>query len=98
VDVRGGADRVEIVLERLLHRRLALGEHADHPARGSRVVDQTDRRLARDSKRHERIRKQHGVAQREQRQLRGHDERTIGRRPGFIDDDRLVLIAHQRSS
>ncbi len=44
---------VEIVLRRLLDRRLTLGEDANHPPRGGRFVDQTDGRLARDRERHE---------------------------------------------
>ena len=31
VHVRGRADRIEVLLDRLLDRGLALGEHADHP-------------------------------------------------------------------
>ena len=53
VDVRRGADRVEIVLARLLDRRVALREHGDQLAVRDRIVDQADRALARHRQRHE---------------------------------------------
>ena len=41
--------------------------------------------------------KQHRVAQRQHRQLRWNRQRTVSHR-AVVDDDRLVLIAHERSS
>ena len=43
VDVRGGADPVEIVLGRLLDRRIALREHADELAAADRLFDRAAR-------------------------------------------------------
>ena len=43
----------------------ALSEHGNHPARRHGFVDQTDGALARHGERHEGLRKQHGVAQRQ---------------------------------
>ena len=42
VDVRRGADRVQVVLRRLLDRRVALREHRDQLAVRDRIVDQAD--------------------------------------------------------
>ena len=70
VDVRRGADGVEIVLARLLDRRVALREDGDQLAVRDRIVDQADRALARHRQRHERIGKEDRVAQRQNRQLR----------------------------
>ena len=78
VDVRGGADRVQIVLQRLLDRGVALREHRDQLAVRDGVVDQADRALARHRQRHERIRKEDRVAQRQDRQLGRNRERPIG--------------------
>ena len=78
VDVAGRADRVQIVLLRLLDRRVALREDANQLAAGDRLVDEPDRALARHRERHERVRKQHRVAERQDRQLvRDIDERSI---------------------
>ena len=77
VDVGGGADRIEVVLQRLLDRGFALGEHADHPAAGGRLVDQAHRRFARDGQRHERVREQHRVPQRQDGQVRRDRRRAI---------------------
>ncbi len=97
VDVGRDSDRIEIVLQRLLDRRFALGEHADHPAGGRRLVDQAHRRFARDRQRHERVRKQHRVPQRQDRQIGRNRQRTLRRR--LVDDDEgIVSIAHERSS
>ena len=79
VDVGRGADAVEIVLPRLLDRRVALGEDGDQLAVGDRVVDQPDRALARHGERHERIGKQDRVPQRQNRQL-GRNRRAADRR------------------
>ena len=97
VDVRGRADRIEVFLQRLFDRRLTLGEHADHPAGRGRLVDQAHRGLPGHRQRHERIRKQHGVPERQDRQLGRNRQRTL-RRAVSSDDEGLVLIAHERSS
>ncbi len=70
VDVRRGADWVEILLHRLFDRGVALREDGDQLAVRDRIVDQPDGALARHRERHERIREEHGVAQRQDRQLR----------------------------
>ena len=79
VDVRRGADRVQIVLRRLLDRRVALREDRDQLAVRDRIVDQADGALARDGERHERIRKEDGVPKRQDRQL-GRNRRAADRR------------------
>ena len=93
VDVRRGADRIQIVLQRLLDRRVALGEDRDQLAVGDRVVDQADRALAGHGERHERIRKQHRVAKRQDRQLGRNRERPIAGRD-VLGLEVLELIAH----
>ena len=40
VNVGRDSDGIEIVLQRLLDCRFALGEHSDHPAGGRRLIDQ----------------------------------------------------------
>ena len=80
VNVRRGADRVQVVLPRLLHGRVALGEDRDQLAVGDRIVDEPHRALARDRQRHERIRKEDRVPKRENRQLRRNRERPIADR------------------
>ena len=70
--------RIQIVLLRLLDSRVALREDADQLAAGDRLVDQADRALARHGERHERVRKQHGVAERKNRKLVRDVERPIG--------------------
>ena len=85
MDVGGGADRIEIVLQRLLDRRFALREHADHPAGGvASSIRRTDA-LARNRQRHEGIRKQHRVAQRQDGQLAGNRQRPLTGRPVVVD-------------
>ena len=79
VDVRRRADAVQIVLRRLLDRRVALREDRDQLAVGDRVVDEADGALARHGQRHERIRKEHRVPKRQDRQL-GWNRRAAGRR------------------
>ena len=96
VDMRGGADRIEVRLAGLFERRVALREHRDQLAVGDRIVDQADGALARDRKRHERIRKEDRVSQREDRQLRRNRERPIADRD-VLWLEVLELIAHTRS-
>ena len=93
VDVCGGADRIEVVLERFLDGRLALGEDANHPAGGAGLVDQADRRLARDGQRHEGVGEQHRVAQRQHGHVVGNRQSFRARR--LFDDDGFVTVAHR---
>ena len=95
VDVRRGADGIQIGLERLFDRGVALREHGDQLAVRDRVVDQADRALARHGQRHERIRKEHRVAQREDRQLGRNRERPIAVRQ-VLGLEGLELVAHGR--
>jgi hypothetical protein len=76
VDVCGGADRVEILLQRFFRAGLTLGKNADHASAGRRLIDQADGRFTRDRKRHEGIREQHRVPQRKKRQL-GRNRRRV---------------------
>src|SRR5206468_11706360 len=74
VNVRGGADGVEIVARRLFDGRITLGEDGDQLAVRNRIVDEPDGALAGDGERHERVGKEDGVAQRQDRQLRGNGQ------------------------
>src|SRR5207249_4759221 len=94
VDVRGGADRVQIVLARLLDGRVALGEDRYQLAVRNRIVNQAYGALAGDGERHERIRKKDGVSQRQNRQLGWNGERLIANR-GVLGFEVLELIAHR---
>ncbi len=95
VHVGGRADRVEILLGGLLDRGLPLREDADHAAGCGGFVNQADGRLAGHRQGHEGIREQHGVPQGEHRQLRRDHRRAIANRAAFVDEERLVLIAHR---
>ena len=61
----------EVFLGGLFDRRVTLGEDGDQPAAGHRLVDEAHRGLPRDGERHERIRKEHRVAERQDGQLSG---------------------------
>ena len=56
VNVAGGADRIQIFLQRLVFAGFALREDRDQAAARHRLVDQADRALARHRQRHERVR------------------------------------------
>ena len=90
VDVARRADRVEILLLRIVLGRVALGEHGDHASRGHRLVDQADRTLARHRQRHEGLRKEHGVAERQHRDLLRH----VLRQAALIVGHGFDVIAH----
>ena len=94
VDVRGRADRVQVGLPRLFDRRIALREHGDQLAVGDRVVDQPHGALASHRQRHEGIRKQDRVPQRQNRQLGRDAERPIAQRE-VLGLEVLELIAHR---
>ena len=97
VDVRGGADGVEVLLARLLHRRVALREDGDQLAGADRLVDQAHRALARHGERHERIREEHRVAERQDRQLRRDHERLLN--PAHVVQRGLLwCVAHRQPS
>ena len=74
VNLAGGADRMQIVLRRLVFAGLALREHGNGLAAGNGFVNQFDGAFAGHRERHERLRKQHRVAQRQHRHLRRHAE------------------------
>ena len=93
VNMRGGADGVQVLLRRLLDGRVTLGEHRDQLAVRDRIVDEPDGALAGDGERHERIGKQDGVAKRQNRQLRRNGERPIADRD-VLGLEVLDLIAH----
>ena len=106
VDVGGGADRIEILEQRLFDRRFTLREDANHPPRRGRLVDQTHRGFAGHRQRHERVRKKHGVSKRQHRQLARNrewplttDQQCFVETVGLIGFFGLIgLIAHWRSS
>jgi hypothetical protein len=75
VDLTGGADRMQIALRRLVFAGFALREHGNGLAARHGLVDQLDGTFARHRERHERLRKQHRVAQRQHRHLGRHAER-----------------------
>ena len=93
VDVRRRADGIEVLLLGLLDGRVALREDGDELAAGERVFDQADRALAGDRERHERMREQHRVPQRQDRQLgRNRQSRVTA---GHVLERRLVRhVAH----
>ena len=91
VNLAGGADRMQIGLRRLVFAGFALREHGNGLAARHRLVNQLDRALARHRQRHERLRKQHGVAQRQHRHFRRHAERG---RLGAAGVERFDWVAH----
>ena len=93
VDVRRRADGVQVGLARLLDRRIALREDRDQLPVRNRIVDEAHRALARDGERHERVRKEHRVAKRKNRQLGRNRQRPIAVRD-VLPLEVLVLIAH----
>ena len=80
VDVRQRADRMQIVLAGFLAGRIVLREDADDFAAGDRIVDELDGAFARHRERHERVGKQHRVAQRQRRHIAGtvYDRSWLG--------------------
>ena len=92
VDVSCRADRIEICLRRLLNSRLELSEYADDPVVGNRLLDQANGTLSSHRQWHEGIRKQDGIAQRQDRQLGWDRDRPLHARDLLIEE--LVLIAH----
>jgi hypothetical protein len=86
------SDPVELVLCRLLDRRVALREHADQLASADRFFDEPHRAFAGDRQRQKRIRKQHRVAQRKNRQFARYRDRVLGRR--FPDFETFVFTTH----
>ena len=95
VNMAGRADAIQVVLLRLFHRRVPLGEDANQLAGRNGFVDQPDGALARHRQRHERVGKEYRVAKRQDRKLVGHQEGPVGRRD-FFQIERLVQIAHRR--
>ena len=93
VDMRGRADRIEVLLQGLLDGRLFLREDANHPAGRAGFVDQADRRLARDCQGHEGIGEQHRVAERQHGHVVGNRQSLRARR--LFDDDEFVTVAHR---
>ena len=71
VDVGGGADREQVGLAGLLDRRVALGEDGDQLPAADGIVDQADGAFAGHRERHERVREEDRVAQREDREFGG---------------------------
>ena len=80
VDVRDGADGVEIVLAGLFRRRLALGEDADELVAFDGGLDELHGTLPGHRQRHEGVGKQYRVAQRQDRQLRRNRHLSPARR------------------
>jgi hypothetical protein len=94
VDVSERADGVQVGLSRLFQAGIALREDADQLAPGDGLVDELDGTLAGHGQRHERVREEHGVAQRQHRHVRGDRERALAAaRLGASG-----LIAHKTSS
>ena len=93
VDVGRGADRIQVFLQRLFDRGLALREDADQLAGGVGLFDQAHRCLARDRQRHERIGEQDGVAERQYRQFGGNLERPFGVRRDSSPDGRSSSLS-----
>ena len=77
VDVRDRADRVEILLPRVVDGRLPLGEDAYELAVRDGRLDKAHGAFPRDGQRHERAREQDRVAQGQYRQLGGHGRRPV---------------------
>ena len=92
VDVRRRADPMQVVLGRLFDRGIPLREHADELAAGDRLFDQAHGALARHGQRQERIGKQHGVAQRQNRQLARNGYRMF--RGRVADVETFVFTTH----
>ena len=93
VNVRGGADGVQIVLPRLFDGGVTLGEHRDQLAVPNRIVDEPDGALAGHGERHERIREEDGISKRQNRQFRGNRQRPIADRH-VLGLEVFDLIAH----
>jgi hypothetical protein len=93
VDVTRGPDGVQVVLLRLLHRRITLREDANQLAPRDGFINQADGALARDRQRHERVGKQHRVAQRKDRQLVGQLQRPFAGRELF-EVQSVVAFGH----
>jgi hypothetical protein len=93
VDVRDRADRIEILLQRLLEGRFPLREHADHPAGGVGLLDQAHRCLARDRERHEGIGEEDRVAKRKDRQFWRNLDRPVEVR-GLRCRPLLIGVSH----
>ncbi len=93
VDVGGRADRVEVVLAGLLDGRVALGEDGDQLAAADRIVDQADGALAGHGERHERVREEDGVAERQDRELGWNRERPLPAR-GLVERRGFGFVAH----
>jgi hypothetical protein len=91
VDLARRADRMQIRLRRLVFAGFALREHRDGLAARHRFVDQLDRAFTRHRQRHERLREQHGVAQRQHRHFWWHAE---GGRLRSARIERFFWIAH----
>ena len=70
VDDRDRSDAVDVVEARRLDRGVLGGHEREHPVAGDDVVDQVDRALLADRERHDRLREDHGVLQRQHRQRR----------------------------
>jgi hypothetical protein len=100
VDVSRGADRIEIVLERFLDRRFALGEYRDHATGSCGLVDEPHGSLAGDRQRHEGVGEEDRVTQRQYRQVRRDRERPLPRNQQVVVNlvGLIGLIAHGRPS
>ena len=94
VDVRRGAHPIEVLLMRLVERRVALGEDANQLALSDGIVNQLNGALPGHRQRHEGIRKQNGVPKRQNRQLRWYGERPLAERD-LVECTSLVVIAHR---
>ena len=90
VNVSRGANPMKIVLRRLFDRRVLLGEHTDELAAGNRLFNQANGALAGHCQRQERIWKQHGVAERKNRQLVWNRNRVV---PGRIADVKTFVFS-----
>jgi hypothetical protein len=71
---------VQVVFERFVLARFALREHGDEAAGRHGLVDEADGALAGHGQRHEGVREQHRVAQRQHGQFFWYAERLFVRR------------------
>ncbi len=91
VNLAGGTDFVQVALPRFVFARFALREDGNGLSAGDRFVNQLDGAFTRHGERHEGLRKQHRVAQRQHRHFRRHAKHGGIRSRGI---EWIDVIAH----
>jgi len=97
MDMRDGADWVQVLLHRLFERSLALGEDGDQAAGGVGLFDEADGGLPRHREGHEGIGKKNCVSKWQDRQFCGNLERPL-RVQQLADRPLLICLAHTEPS